>query len=283
MRDYLIINGRNLKEFGVYAYGNSIHDFPERVVEKISVLGRTGDLLVDKGKWENIDVEYSMVLLDGANLDYLKAFLLSLRGYVRIESTFEPDYYRMGRFLDASSPKVHKEAATVTLTFDCKPQKYLKSGENELCRLGTNYETQVTIHNPTMYTAKPLLKVAAENTVQTATFSVTNYVNIVNSGGGTGSIDVGHSVVTIKRTPGKFICIDCESGMAYDDAWGESLMDAIVSVDGGDFPQIMQKRYNGEPLNQSGDTRRFVQDSYTVIEAGEGMYFISVTPRWWTL
>lgn len=280
MRDYLIINGRNLKEFGIYAFGNSIHDFPERVVEKISVPGRTGDLFIDKGKWENIDVEYSVVLLDGANLDRLKAFLMTLNGYVRIESTFEPDYYRMGRFLSASSPKVHKEAATVTLTFDCKPQKWLKSGEvsNWSNSILVTEESPVTIYNPTAYPAWPYLMILPERPSGTITF--TNYLVCVNTYGQPYTKDIGHSIITAKREQhGNWYYIDCETKTAF---WYGNNLTSLITVEGGDFPQIMPKRYGNEPVDIEGEVYTVI-DSYTVVEMDNMSSFVHVAPRWWTL
>lgn len=280
MRDYLIINGRNLKEFGIYAFGNSIHDFPERVVEKISVPGRTGDLLIDKGKWENIDVEYSVVLLDGANLDRLKSFLMTLNGYVRIESTFEPDYYRMGRFVGASSPKVHKEAATVTLTFDCKPQKWLKSGEKYI---ELEDGEPLTIQNPTPYATRPLLNVMVNSLYQTGKITVTNYIKGLNPYNDNIVVDIGHSIVTVKKYTTTWIEIDCETRTAYT-ALHDLAMDKIVSVEGGDFPQIMGRRYADESLQPSNFIDPLnITDSYTVIETEHMNDGVGVLPRWWTL
>ena len=278
MRDYLIINGRNLKEFGVYAFGNGIHKFPEREVERITIPGRTGDLLIDKGRWENIDIDYSMALLDGANMDRLRAFLLSLRGYVRIESTFEPDYFRMGSFVAASEPKVHEEAATVKLTFNCKPQRWLKSGERELALTWDEWSldrVKTDIINPTDYDALPIIEIDRQSTY-TATEVITILHRVKTVNGSDEYIYSSEIRISPDVPSGTNIKIDCEAKTAY--AGGTSLSDKVsIYPAGGEFPSLIANhtdyRYYGTP----------VFNPYTRIMYDEGDTVVKVIPRWWTL
>ena len=280
MRDYLILNGKNLMDFGLYAFGNSRHKFPERDVEVVEIPGRTGNLTLDKGRWKNIEVEYSVVIVgDGEfKVDELRAFLLSLYGYVKIESTFEPEYYRMGRLIGTPTPKAFKEAATVTLTFDCMPQKFLKSGQEAI---DVPPGELITIYNPTMYTARPLISAKVDSLYQTGTITVTNYIRYP-SGNNEYTLDIGHSIVTVKRYQTTWIYLDCETKMAYS-ALAESAMDKIESIEGGDWPMILPKRYTNEPYIQPGFIEEVhILESYTTIQT-EHMNDIYVVPRWWTL
>ena len=280
MRDYLIINGRNLKDFGLYAFGNSRHKFPERDVESVEIPGRTGNLTIDKGRWKNIEIEYSVAIVNEAEfkVDELRAFLLSLSGYVRIESTFEPEYYRMGRLIGTPTPKAYKEAATITLTFDCQPQKFLKSGE---LALDTPENTSATVYNPTVYTARPRIMIMV-NTHPTGSIGITNYVRYF-AAGQEHDVDVGHSVITVQKYVTTAIYIDCETQMAYTNL-NESAMDKIVSIEGGDWPKFMPKRHAGEmmrPTSQfSGEVE--VLESFSVIQS-TNVDGLAVIPRWWTL
>ena len=275
MRDYLIINGKNLMEFGLYAFGNSRHKFPERDVDTVEIPGRTGNLTVDKGRWKNIEVEYSVVLLgDGEfKVDELRAFLLSLSGYVRIESTFEPEFYRMGRLVGTPTPKAYKEAATLTLAFDCMPQKFLKSGEEAI-----PITDGMVLYNPTAYIARPLLTLNADAYGTTyGTITVSNHINAVNLSGVDVTLDIDTSTITDKYA--NVLYVDCETKMAYL-PWQASAMDKI-EVTGGDFPKLMPKHFRDETLQMNG-VKYTAKDSYTVFHITR-MDGAEVTPRWWTL
>ena len=47
-------NGRSSSEFGVYISGGGTYNAPERDVEFMAMPGRSGDLLIDNGRFKNI-------------------------------------------------------------------------------------------------------------------------------------------------------------------------------------------------------------------------------------
>lgn len=128
------INSRDYKAFITNA---GIYKSPEKRYKEHTVPGRSGKVLEDTGTFENVDVEYPLCVYEDSdnNLQAFLAAMLRKKGYQRIEDTFHPEYYRMGAFLDEYEPKRVTEDAEMSngvIKFKCKPQKWLKSGEEPI-------------------------------------------------------------------------------------------------------------------------------------------------------
>ncbi|WP_207120164.1 hypothetical protein [Bulleidia sp. zg-1006] len=124
-------------------------------------------------------------------LDELRAYLNAFNGYQRLEDTINSTYYRMARYNGSFEVESKdKLAATFDITFDCMPQKFLKSGE-----VVTTLTTSGTITNPTNYVAKPILKIY-----------------------GVGTIKIGQSAIKILKSGNKYIEVDCDLLNAYEGA-----------------------------------------------------------------
>lgn len=152
----------NSLDYGIYITGEAVYNSPERDVEVVSVPGRNGDILIDNGRYNNIEVTYRAGCF-GANQDEfaqkIKAFravLASKKGYQRITDTYNPNEYRMGTFI--KSIEVSKESydrvGEFDIIFDCKPQRFLTSGETEI-----SVARNANINNPTLFDAKPMVMV----------------------------------------------------------------------------------------------------------------------------
>lgn len=156
---YLIYGGRNSRDFGIEVSGGGTFSLPERDVETISVPGRSGDLQRDNGRWKNITVPFAASIpLDFPNrADAIRAWIgEKMDGYYRLEDSYHPDEYRLGCFLGPWEPSTGflNRTAEFTLQFDCKPQRFLKSGEEAITLTSPG-----TIVNPG-YGGSPLLKVS---------------------------------------------------------------------------------------------------------------------------
>lgn len=133
---YLIFDGVNLTDrFGLVLSGAGTYDAPARAVEGITIPGRSGNLLRDDGNYLNLDVTYAgcgLKLRDRSKLDELRAFLSARQGtYFQLADSYHLDEYRMARFVGPFIPtmSVALKLATFDLTFDCKPQRFLLSGD----------------------------------------------------------------------------------------------------------------------------------------------------------
>lgn len=160
----------NSADYGIYISGEGVFDAPKRAVEMVNVPGRSGAIALDQGYYENITVTYPAHNYEPDMADFKQALsdfrnaLASQVGYQRLSDTFHPDEYRMAVFdegLDIN-PIKYNTASQFDIKFDCKPQRYLTSGETEITAISQILEAT----NPTPYSAKPLLKVEGYGEIQ---------------------------------------------------------------------------------------------------------------------
>ena len=134
---YFVIGGRPSSDFGIVCSSDNGFDAPARDVETISVQGRNGDLHIDKGRWENVSVTYTCTIERDfvRKFGEFRKFISSLRGYQRLEDTFHPGEYRMASLnggIEVDKLGTRYNSGTFDLTFNCKPQRFLKSGEGSI-------------------------------------------------------------------------------------------------------------------------------------------------------
>lgn len=199
------IDGRSLKGFGIYADGSQSFNSAEIEYEKKSIPGRDGDLLLPVKRMTNIQVPYKVGITHDfrRNAQAAKVFLLR-GGYRRIEDSYSPDSYRLGLFAGPIEFDMAflNRAGETTLMFDCKPQRFLKSGEKSFA-----IASGMKVCNLWM-PAKP---------------------EIVITGTGAADIRVGASQVHIAEIGGS-ITLDCDVLNAYD---GVTNKNNLVTVKGG--------------------------------------------------
>lgn len=136
--NYFTLNGRSSADWGIVASNDNGFDAPERDVSAIEVPGRNGELHIDNGRWRNIDVTYNDCVIERdftERFGDFRAFCARQRGYQRLEDTFHPDEYRLADMTQGI--KVEKlgtryNAGRFDITFNCKPQRFLKSGEEPI-------------------------------------------------------------------------------------------------------------------------------------------------------
>ena len=161
MRHSITFGGVNSADFGLYIGGEGTFNAPKRVVEMISVPGRDGDIAIDQGHFENIEVKYTVINKEDSLSDFstkLSGFrnaICALRGYQRLEDTFHPDEFRMAIFVDEFEvkPIEYATAAEFEITFNCQPYRFLTSGETAVSKKSG------TLNNPTLFKSSPLLAI----------------------------------------------------------------------------------------------------------------------------
>lgn len=182
----LVFGTLSLADYGAVCYYCNAAESSGRDREVISVPGRNGDLLRDNGRYENAPRTYLVYVPDLLQAKYLQTVLLAVTGYARLEDEYEPELYRVAYLKSAPVVERYADAATLQLTFDCKPQCYLKDGERVL-----SFTAAGTIYNPTLYDALPLVRAY-----------------------GTGDVGVGTQTITILSAVG-YTDLDCELMDAY--------------------------------------------------------------------
>ena len=208
----LTFNDISLIDYQCFYDGSQLWRKPERLVEKCSVIGRNGDLIIDQGSYSNITRPFNCFI----RKDFIKNYnslidaLSNTKGYGRLETTEEPDVYYMASFVDEIQPDLWQfnEKGTFTLNFDFKPQKWLKMGENAI-----EIDSSISLVNPTSQTALPLIEVV-----------------------GTGNITINSSVLTLSQNTSTTI-IDCETQDCYE---GTINRNANLTIVGG-FPVLTKE------------------------------------------
>lgn len=231
------------EDIGVYIAGDSVYNAPARSYDMVTIPGRNGNLAIDRGKYENIEVKYPAFIWADTQADFrtkisnIRGVLTSKTGYRRLEDTYNPDEYRMAIYKAGLEvePVYYNRAGEFELVFDCKPQRYLTAGDIEITVASGD-----EITNPTQFEALPLIEVV-----------------------GAGTLTVGNTSVTITGTATQDIFIDCEIMDAYTIEGG-----AIVSAN--DKISLNEAAF---PTLGPGDTGI----TFT------GLTSVKITPRWWRL
>lgn len=164
----LTYGGIDSADYGIYISGEAVYNAPERAVELVSVPGRNGAIAIDQGYWENIEVTYPAGVFGSDKTDFATAIssfrnaILSQKGYQRLTDTYHPDEYREGLYISGLEvdPVRMTTAGEFELIFNCKPQRFLTSGETE-----QTITSGSTLTNPTQYDASPLIKAEGYGTL----------------------------------------------------------------------------------------------------------------------
>ena len=166
--NYLTYDSVDSRDFGVFLSGDGAFDAPARRGEMISIPGRNGSLFMDEGVFENITVEYPAVIGTGyeaifrTKLGDLRSALTSRGNYKRLTDTYHPDEFRLGVYREGLEvdPQHMTRAGSFTMKFDCKPQRFLVSGEEPV-----QFNDDGTIINPTLFASSPLILVTGNGKV----------------------------------------------------------------------------------------------------------------------
>ena len=162
-----IFDGENSRDYGVYITEPAVFNAPERDVELISVPGRNGEYALDRGRFNNITVEYKCAFGGGTVADFnqgisaIRNMLASRKGYCRLSDEINTGEYRMALFsagLDVSS--LNTKTGEFTVQFNCKPQRFLTSGETPISVADGD-----VIENPTAYASSPLIELDGYGTL----------------------------------------------------------------------------------------------------------------------
>lgn len=213
MSDTFTFDGISSATFGVYVFPtDSMVSAPARQYTEQVVPGRSGVLLMDDGRYENILHKYQAVISNNgqANMALLLNALASRVGYCRLTDTFDTGHYYMAVYNQDFTPVLewrNKDMAKVAISFYRKPQRFLLSGESTVVMTASG-----NITNPTRFKSKPFIRVY-----------------------GSGVVGVGNTNITIASHAYSYMDIDCETGRAY---YGTTSLDSKVALNQIDFPSL---------------------------------------------
>jgi len=155
--------GLDTKDLGLIIQYKPEYTYPTKDVTTEHIPGRNGDLHIDNKSWQNVERSYSIVSVFRPGTDFVQnaeklvKWLTEESGYFRLEDSYDPDVFRMAAFKQSggSLPNLYDEATVLNVTFDCKPQRYLKEGE----KLITFDSPVAFLENPTGFEALPDLRI----------------------------------------------------------------------------------------------------------------------------
>lgn len=188
MRNFLTFAGRSSLDFGIVISGEATYNAPKRDYSSIPVPGRNGDLIIDNGNFKNMPITYpaaAIIDMPQRTSDFFN-YLASKISYQRLEDTYHPDEYRLAQYTGGteveSSGYMNREGK-FEIVFNCKPQRFLKSGENAI-----KFNANGSFLNPTNFEAKPKIRAF---------------------GTGAGTVGIGSYLITITEMD-EYIDIDCD-------------------------------------------------------------------------
>lgn len=230
-------NGVSSKELGLVVQASPSQDFPERDVSITHVPGRNGDVIIDNNSYKNVTRTYNIAsaFREGtsfaSNAQAILQWLQSSSGYARLEDTYDPDVYRMAMFhASGSFTNYYEKATAISISFECKPQRYLKVGEEEQVFSSSDFY----IENPTIYTSLPTITISGLPKAGEDTTDLTDVVmmTVYEVHGENESVT---SSITFNRVDDLDIIIDSEKQRAYNEE--EELNDKI-GLNGKKFPMF---------------------------------------------
>lgn len=164
----IIFNNKSSADCRIQVAHPPGYAYPERDYTITHIPGRNGDIIQDNGCYKNVERTYE-VSFDAPDEDFatyanaVSAWLHSTTGYARLEDSYEPNYYRMATYQESNIfENLYNQAGTATIVFECKPQRFLKTGDNII-----TIQNSLTIMNPTGFETYPLFKVTGTSGVLT--------------------------------------------------------------------------------------------------------------------
>lgn len=197
--NYFTFNGRCSTEFDLVVERFPAQPKPARKMESVSIPGRNGDLLVDTGGYENVTISYQCYFRGSPEqASRIAAWLYAKAEYTRLGDTYHPGCYRKAVFLGPVDIENYlNRKGRLTIQFSCLPELWLHDGEQPVA-----YQTDpavrtysATIYNPTMFPARPLIRLY---------------------GVGAAALTMGDVAININLIDGH-LDIDCALGECYKD------------------------------------------------------------------
>ena len=215
-------------------------------VQSVQIAGRSGDLHIDEGAFNNRAGVVACYALDSTytsnaptanvtgKMDAVLAFLFGTPGYRKLQTSDDTGHYWYARVSNGGEISARLGLLNpFSIEFDCKPFRYVVGGET----IVDNVTSLTEFVNPTGFNAYPLLYITA-----------TGAGAISNDGGQINILDDTHGE----------IIIDCEDWRAYKSSG--TAVDYMIQADA--FPYL-----------------RPGSDGFTIT----GNIIVKVSPRYRTL
>ena len=219
--NYFTLDGHSTTEWGIGLSAGGAYDAPARKGESISVPGRSGNIWVDDGSYENVMLTYPCWMSEGfdSNIDDFRTYLSKHSDqYYKLSDTYHPNEFRLGRYAGpfSTTPGTRNLSGRFDVVFDCQPQRFLNSGAEwkNLEIPNINPEQAVanlfTETNPTGFRTYAMLCVAGTGE-ETLNFSFRNT-----------DLDIWNVVSLYDYSAGKYYYIDLLNFIVYESTVADS-------------------------------------------------------------
>lgn len=209
----LYFDGKCLNDFGIFVDTANIFKKPKKRVTKVSVPGRNGDLILKEKEtnFDNITIVFPCFIREGfpCSFNDLMNFLASRKGYKVLQSSNDWETFRMGMFLTDLAPETGAflKYGQFSLSFDCKPQRFLTLGQNFM-----TITSGTAFYNPTAFDSQPIIRAY-----------------------GNGTVVVNGETITITGNTNSYVDIDCELMDCY---YGTTGLNDKVAFATHNFPVL---------------------------------------------
>lgn len=157
-------NGTNSLEYGVFITDKNSYNRPERDISFISVPGRNGDLIIDNGRYKNVNIKYGLRMVVphiywpyeniSPAIDTVVNWLSPTTNYYKLTDSYNPDYYRYACITSALTfNQKHSDIVDFSVTMSAKPYKYRHDGNT-----ATTITSTTTLYNNENAAALPLIR-----------------------------------------------------------------------------------------------------------------------------
>jgi len=178
--DIILFNGRPSTDFDMIVEEYPVLARGVRRGDVYQIAGRNGTQVRENGTFDNYTMTYKVTFPEDRGPSVTTAeiakWLLGSSGFCRLEDSFEPNFYRLARYAGPLNvSQLLDQYGKAPLSFDCQPERYLKSGEKAVTALENVPALQAAsfeLANPTRQIARPLIRVTGHGELQFAVDAV---------------------------------------------------------------------------------------------------------------
>lgn len=215
-KETFYLDGVDAQSVGIHLQAPLTFSEAVPIVEIETIQGRNGDLVYYTGSYENRSGSASCFCLQEDVEKAIRSsgrFLMMKKGYRRLETSDDPDHFWLARV--ENTPNIEqrmRKLAPFEIGFDCKPQRFVKAGENSIV-----FTSNGALFNQYGQIALPF---------------ITLY------GQGAGTLTIGDCVIEVNTLDGT-LHLDSETQNAYNDKGNQN-----SNVNAPIFPKL----HDGENL-----------------------------------
>lgn len=166
----IIYNGQSLRDLGYAVKTFPVHTVAERDMEFSSIIGRSGDIIVDNKRFHNVDMNYEINMIDIdrlQNTDVNERRLIDWLMSGDAEYKIFEDSTVPGYFCKAICKNISEIARNglngyidTAISFNRQPFWYSKAGQKKQTFEAS--KTEQTITNPEKYISEPYFKITTD-------------------------------------------------------------------------------------------------------------------------